>query len=157
MQRAISLLTLSATLSGFLVESSPHNPSFRRRDVPQVQGYEFSRCYTDKTTSRVLTGSTYFDDSLTNEKCATACAGFKYFGTEYGRECYCGNTLSDESIKTELSDAHLFVQGILLRTVVRVIDSISSSAQKTQLHLQLQVQRLTRTMDVTPSLPMPGL
>lgn len=36
----------------------------------------------------------YADDTMTVEKCATACAAYKYFGLEYGRECWCGNVLN---------------------------------------------------------------
>lgn len=48
-------------------------------------------CYTEATSGRALTGPLYTDDSLTTEKCAAKCAGFKYFGLEYRRECFCGN------------------------------------------------------------------
>lgn len=31
---------------------------------------------------------------MTLEMCAGSCAGFKYFGVEYGRECYCGDAFN---------------------------------------------------------------
>ncbi|EKD15864.1 hypothetical protein MBM_05875 [Drepanopeziza brunnea f. sp. 'multigermtubi' MB_m1] len=32
------------------------------------------------------------------ETCATACAGYTYFGVEYGSECYCGNQIWEGSV-----------------------------------------------------------
>ena len=34
------------------------------------------------------------EDSLTVEVCVAFCDGYQYFGTEYGRECYCGDVLN---------------------------------------------------------------
>ena len=38
------------------------------------------------------------DGSMTNPKCQSLCLqkGFKYAGTEYSSECFCGNSLSAE-------------------------------------------------------------
>merc|ERR1712144_115813 len=52
------------------------------------------------TSNLVLTGGVieqgvvHADDTLTNNKCMTFCAGrgYKYAGTEYARECWCGNS-----------------------------------------------------------------
>jgi len=70
--------------------------------------------YTDKTASgfafvgcapearragdgggRTLTGASLVQDGMTNEICLNYCraAGYAYAGTEYRRECYCGNTV----------------------------------------------------------------
>ncbi|KFY19512.1 hypothetical protein V491_04394, partial [Pseudogymnoascus sp. VKM F-3775] len=45
--------------------------------------------------ARVLSGAELANDELTLEKCAAFCneGGFKVFGTEYGRECWCGAAL----------------------------------------------------------------
>jgi iron transport multicopper oxidase len=60
--------------------------------VPTVGPYSFVGCYTEATTGRALNGKAYYNDSLTIEMCASVCAGFTWFGTEYARECYCGNS-----------------------------------------------------------------
>ncbi|KAK7712010.1 hypothetical protein SLS64_005281 [Diaporthe eres] len=52
-----------------------------------VAGYELVSCWTEGTGVRALSASTYSDDSMTLESCADFCAGYKYFGAEYGREC----------------------------------------------------------------------
>lgn len=53
---------------------------------PAVSTYNFVSCYTEASNGRALTGLAYFNDALTTELCSTACLGFAYFGTEYGRE-----------------------------------------------------------------------
>jgi hypothetical protein len=48
-------------------------------------------CYSEASAGRALTGTLFTDDELTVEKCAAKCVGFKYFGLEYRRECFCGD------------------------------------------------------------------
>lgn len=55
--------------------------------------YKHEGCYID-SSNRVLNGvSRVGDTSMTTEKCSTICKGYKYFGTELGQECFCGNSL----------------------------------------------------------------
>ncbi|KAK4124797.1 WSC-domain-containing protein, partial [Parathielavia appendiculata] len=111
MQHAVTLVAALAALLWDGAGASPHASAFRRRDVPQIPGYDFSGCYTEATNSRALTGSAYFDDLMTVEKCAAACSGFKYFGVEYGRECYCGNTIAEGSVQASLADCSFACPG----------------------------------------------
>lgn len=60
---------------------------------PRIPAYGYKGCYTDDVYARVLTGSVLRDDAMTVERCAAACAGSYYFGTQFGRECYCGESL----------------------------------------------------------------
>lgn len=46
------------------------------------------------------------DNGMTLKKCATACAAWPMFGVEYGRECYCGTTLSNMSAVETPSDCY---------------------------------------------------
>jgi hypothetical protein len=55
-------------------------------------------CWTEATNGRALTGKSYASDDMTLESCAAFCTGFAYFGAEYGRECYCGNTLQPGAV-----------------------------------------------------------
>ncbi|CAP71028.1 uncharacterized protein PODANS_6_3990 [Podospora anserina S mat+] len=34
---------------------------------------------------------------MTNLMCSRICAGFKYFGTEIGIDCYCGNRIEERT------------------------------------------------------------
>lgn len=57
----------------------------------------YRACYSDGGFPRTLNGTTvYTDAAMTNEMCITRCAaqGFALAGTEYNRECYCGNYLN---------------------------------------------------------------
>jgi hypothetical protein len=63
--------------------------------------WNFQGCWTEATNGRALSEKTYADDTMTLESCAEYCAGFTYFGVEYGRECYCGNGLREGSVKAE--------------------------------------------------------
>ncbi|KAM7198966.1 WSC domain containing protein [Rhypophila sp. PSN 637] len=50
-------------------------------------------CYTETGAGRTLAAKGFGDDNLTLEGCAIGCVGYKYWGVEYGRECFCGNTI----------------------------------------------------------------
>jgi hypothetical protein len=55
--------------------------------MAQVVGsYSYVGCVSDIPT-RLLTASHTADDTMTLESCASHCAGYQYFGTEYMREC----------------------------------------------------------------------
>lgn len=48
--------------------------------------YVSAGCYTDLPSYRTLQSASYSDDSMTVESCAAYCAGWAWFGVEYGRE-----------------------------------------------------------------------
>ncbi|KAF4119629.1 Peroxidase [Geosmithia morbida] len=50
-------------------------------------------CHTEGDGVRALSGAVNTGDDMTNEACADFCDEYEYFGTEYGRECYCGDEL----------------------------------------------------------------
>jgi hypothetical protein len=66
-------------------------------NLPAVSGFVYKSCWTDDVAARVLTGKEVRGDDMTVETCAGACQGFRYFGVEYGRECYCGDELAGEA------------------------------------------------------------
>lgn len=84
MQRFTLFSTL--LLAGFGADASPLVPVVQRRAPVEIQGYNYQGCFTEATNMRALSGSAFFDDRMTIQKCATACSDFKYFGVEYGRE-----------------------------------------------------------------------
>lgn len=58
-------------------------------------------CYTESSNGRALRGQETRDTTgMTVDKCSDFCVGFRYFGVEYGEECYCGNTLGAGSALT---------------------------------------------------------
>ncbi|KAH6627932.1 WSC domain-containing protein [Chaetomium tenue] len=63
-------------------------------NMPVVAGFVYKSCWVDDVAARVLTGKEVRADDMTVEVCAGACQGFRYFGVEYGRECYCGDELA---------------------------------------------------------------
>jgi hypothetical protein len=79
---AVSLIALAAT-----AQALPH-----KRD-----GASYTRqgCFVDNLNGhRLLDSASYADDAMTVETCAAFCTKYQYFGLEYGRECYCANSLS---------------------------------------------------------------
>ncbi|KAH0528699.1 hypothetical protein TsFJ059_003525 [Trichoderma semiorbis] len=76
-----------------------------------VSKYNWYGCYTEGTNSRALAAKTYADDAMTLESCATFCVGYTYFGVEYSRECYCGNSFGAGSKLTTASDCSMTCSG----------------------------------------------
>ncbi|KAL1955711.1 hypothetical protein VTO42DRAFT_8183 [Malbranchea cinnamomea] len=64
---------------------------------PSSPNIDYRGCYTDSVFSRALTGAASDDDEMTIDFCADFCQAYRFFGLEYGRECFCGNTQSSES------------------------------------------------------------
>ncbi|KUJ23286.1 WSC-domain-containing protein [Mollisia scopiformis] len=86
--------TLSSTSSS--ASTKPTGPAI----VKNAGNFAYIGCYTEATNARALTGLVYANDNMTIEICAATCATFTYFGVEYHRECYCGNTLGTGSVQT---------------------------------------------------------
>lgn len=58
-----------------------------------VSGYEYLGCFEDGSDRTLANGSSD-RDTMTNAQCAVSCSRFKYFGTEFGSQCYCGSELT---------------------------------------------------------------
>ncbi|RYP59435.1 hypothetical protein DL769_008523 [Monosporascus sp. CRB-8-3] len=78
---------------------------------PTVSAYARVGCYEEIPHGRALTGAAYADDAMTLEMCASKCDAFHYWGTEYGRECYCGNTLDPLSSPASEGDCNMACAG----------------------------------------------
>ncbi|CZR50423.1 uncharacterized protein PAC_00295 [Phialocephala subalpina] len=100
----LSFLIITTNASPLLQALSP------RADAV-IPGYTDEGCYTEATNMRALTGGTYFDDLMTVEKCAAACSGYTWFGVEYGRECYCGDTINTGSVPAPSTDCNFQCPG----------------------------------------------
>ncbi|CRK26406.1 hypothetical protein BN1723_013829 [Verticillium longisporum] len=79
---------------------------------PETVGpYSWVGCRTEATGARALGAKELANDQMTLETCQTFCTGFKYFGTEYGRECFCGNTFAAGSQTAPESDCSMRCSG----------------------------------------------
>lgn len=77
---------------------------------PGNVNYGFQGCYTEATAGRALPQLTGADD-MDIAKCLTICGAYEYAGVEYGRECWCGNTLGVGAVLTELSQCSMLCAG----------------------------------------------
>ncbi|KAK4033004.1 WSC domain-containing protein [Parachaetomium inaequale] len=102
----LSTSTIPATPSTSTTSTTPTStptgttPSGAFTDLT-AQGYRFLGCapeerWTTDGPFRTLSGATESSDDMTNQRCAAFCTaqGFKYAGTEWRRECWCGNTVA---------------------------------------------------------------
>ncbi|GFP60137.1 WSC domain-containing protein ARB_07867 [Trichoderma asperellum] len=89
--------TVSPTTSSGTTTSipTPTGPAIKKI----VNNYIFQGCWDEPPNDRAIIDQMYANDSMTLESCAAFCKGFTYFGTEYGRECYCGNVLKEGTVK----------------------------------------------------------
>ncbi|KIV92643.1 hypothetical protein PV10_03916 [Exophiala mesophila] len=60
---------------------------------------QYKGCYVDNSGGRALSAASYANDSMSTSICGAYCQskGFSVFGTEYGRECFCGSAISSAS------------------------------------------------------------
>jgi hypothetical protein len=85
-----SVVTSSSTskLSTTSTSSSSSVAASQTLGIKQtVAGYTFQGCYTEATNTRALSSTSFYDyPAMTLEECAADCAGYTYFGVEYGGE-----------------------------------------------------------------------
>ncbi|KAF2220841.1 hypothetical protein BDZ85DRAFT_202453 [Elsinoe ampelina] len=65
-------------------------------------GWAYQGCAPDNTGTRTLTGysNVYNTDQGTTsvDTCIAKCKGFQYMGLEYGKQCFCGNSLPSDRV-----------------------------------------------------------
>ncbi|KAJ4350376.1 uncharacterized protein N0V89_008997 [Didymosphaeria variabile] len=71
----------------------------------------FQGCYYDAVNPRALSAESTSSSDMTVEECAAACTQYHYFGLEYARECYCGNTLDSASTQQPATDCNMPCSG----------------------------------------------
>lgn len=80
--------------------------------TPEVIGdYNSYHCYTEATSGRALSATSFTDSAMTLDKCANFCQGYMYFGVEFGTECYCGSYFNSGSVVTADSDCSMTCPG----------------------------------------------
>ncbi|RPD60379.1 WSC-domain-containing protein [Lentinus tigrinus ALCF2SS1-7] len=76
-------------------------PAASSSSVVVPAGWVSAGCVSDNA-ARALTGYSFANDQMTVASCVSTCAskGYSMAGVEYGRECYCGDALSNGQGKT---------------------------------------------------------
>lgn len=86
----------------------PTGPAHR----PTISPFVLVGCQTEGSGARALGGKSYASGTdLTLKACAAFCEGFRFFGTEYSAECYCGNSLHASSSAAPLADCAMPCSG----------------------------------------------
>ncbi|KAI8965802.1 putative glyoxal oxidase [Daldinia sp. FL1419] len=100
---------VTSTSSTSSASSSPTAPS----QPLAIGDYIWYGCQTEATNIRALSLYTYSDDAMTLDSCQAFCSskGTTYFGTEYARECYCGNKFEKGSVEAPESDCNMLCAG----------------------------------------------
>jgi hypothetical protein len=100
--------TATATTTAAPPPSGPTQPA-----TVSVAGatWNWKNCYTEATAGRALSSTSYAADDVSLESCATFCGAYSYFGTEYGRECYCGNAFAAGSVVAPAADCNMKCSG----------------------------------------------
>ncbi|KAI1310047.1 heme peroxidase [Xylaria venustula] len=103
-------VTPTVTSSGTVTTTAAVETPFHRETLGN---FTLVGCNTEPTAAgvRALSGASYVYDGMTLESCMTNCTGYYYFGTEYGRECYCGNKLSPSSTNVTLDECNIVCSG----------------------------------------------
>lgn len=78
---------------------------------PTVGNYNWHGCRTEATGTRALNAATFASDTMTLEACQAFCSAYTYFGVEYARECYCGNTFGTGSTLVADSECSMTCSG----------------------------------------------
>ncbi|KAI1757039.1 WSC domain-containing protein [Xylaria castorea] len=125
--------TTDATVSAAATPTGPSQPA-------KIANYNWYGCRTEANGNRALSAFTYADDAMTLESCHDFCntKGTTFFGTEYGRECYCGNKFESGSVSAPASDCNQLCAGNALeycgagsRLSVYVLNSTTVTAEPT--------------------------
>lgn len=94
---SVSTVSSSAITTTTATATEPAQPTIKSR----VGEWVFEACWDELADGRVLSARTEATDDMTLEKCANFCSGMAYFGVEYGRECYCDDSLREGSTKAD--------------------------------------------------------
>lgn len=110
------------SFSWFTFRSAPNVlPSMiASRACTTPAGWTYMGCFKD--TTRILSTKVASSSSNTPASCLALCtkSGFKYGGTEYGSECWCGNTLNSPVARPQ-SDCNIPCSGMGWTDIVYAI------------------------------------
>ncbi|KAK0100032.1 hypothetical protein ONS95_013153 [Cadophora gregata] len=102
-------LTLSSSVSSVTSKSSTSatssasaRPTATGPTPAYINDFNYLYCATDVNDDRTLFGKYLASGSMTLDLCASTCVDYRFFGVEYGSECFCGDTLA--AISTNATD-----------------------------------------------------
>ncbi|KAK1782113.1 hypothetical protein QBC45DRAFT_345145 [Copromyces sp. CBS 386.78] len=102
----------TSTVSGIIAVTSSAVPEPQGPAQPaSVGNYVWYGCRTEATGNRALSAAVSATDEMTLEACSAFCSAYTYFGVEYSRECYCGNSFNAGSVAAPDSDCSMTCAG----------------------------------------------
>ncbi|KAI9736484.1 MAG: hypothetical protein M1818_005994 [Claussenomyces sp. TS43310] len=114
-----------------------------------VSGWTETGCYSDSGSTRALSGITFANlgqGKVTTTGCITYCNsnGYSIAGTEYGGQCFCGNTLVGSSLLDD-SKCNMPCEGDSTQTCggsdALTVYSKSGSAKRAERHLHRHIHQ----------------
>lgn len=71
------------------------NTAYVEPSIANINGYTYKGCLTESDSGRALPSKQHSQDDMTPAICGSLCSadGYVYAGLEYGRECWCANTI----------------------------------------------------------------
>ncbi|GKT83176.1 WSC domain-containing protein [Colletotrichum tofieldiae] len=105
-----SIVVVVASSSAVSSSSAAPTPTVLSQPAT-VGAWKWYGCQTEATNTRALNAKTFASDDMTLEKCATFCAGNTFFGVEYSRECWCGNSFAAGSVAVPASQCSMKCMG----------------------------------------------
>lgn len=68
-------------------------------------------CYTEATSGRALAEKSTSSSNMTARGCKDYCYGYKFFGVEFGQECYCANAMNAGAVTAGPSECDMDCSG----------------------------------------------
>ncbi|KAK0647060.1 WSC domain-containing protein [Cercophora newfieldiana] len=99
-------------LSLYGSSATPPTVTYNSYPPPAVTTYTPVDCYVEPPSGRALPGASTSSNSMTVEACASFClnSGFKTFGLEYERECWCDN-VNGGTVATSPAECNMACNG----------------------------------------------
>lgn len=94
----VFLSLISTTFASNTIHAlNPHPGLHKRADT-----WNYVACYNDPANARILSKFMQQSDSMSIQSCQASCksGGYSYAGLEYGKECWCSNSLASGATKT---------------------------------------------------------
>ncbi|CZR64431.1 uncharacterized protein PAC_14329 [Phialocephala subalpina] len=91
---AASSTVLPAAVSSTILPAAVSSTTSPAPSSTGLGAYTYYGCVQELDYIRILNDIHFYDPAMTLEMCEVDCAGYTYFGAEYGTECYCGNSFA---------------------------------------------------------------